>query len=119
MTPRRRIEYAVEGLLGNPDRGFILIARLDGASIGVAYVSRQWVLEHGGGAAWLEELYVSPEHRGGGIGRAMLLAVIRHARKIGCHAVDLEVERAHRRAEHLYERERFERLTRARFARIL
>lgn len=119
MTPRRKIEQAVRGMLERADRGFILIARLGASPVGVAYISRQWSLEHGGNSAWLDELYVMPEHRGRAIGLALLRAAMRTARRLKCRALDLEVDREHRRAEHLYARERFERLARARWVRIL
>jgi GNAT superfamily N-acetyltransferase len=103
-------------MLGEPRLGFILLAR-EGAAVGVAWVSTTWSLEHGGLTAWLEELYVVPERRSSGIGRALLLDVIERTRKLGCAAIDLEVDVEHARAEHLYQREGFSRLPRARWVR--
>jgi GNAT superfamily N-acetyltransferase len=87
--------------------------------VGVAYVSFQWSLEHGGKAAWLEELYVLPDLRGGGLGTALLQAALDQAREEECAAVDLEVDGDHRRAETLYRRHGFEPLERARWVRRL
>ena len=114
-TPRREIASAVAGMLAHPSRGFMLLATLGGSAIGVAYVSFIWTLEYGGRSAWLEELYVRPEHRGRGIGRRLLLAAIARARRQGCRAIDLEVDRRHPRASHLYDREGFVRLPRTRW----
>ncbi len=74
-----------------------------------------WTLEHGGRSAWLEELYVQPEYRGRGIGQKLLAAAINRAREEGCRAIDLEVDRGHPRASHLYDREGFVRLARTRW----
>jgi GNAT superfamily N-acetyltransferase len=116
FTPESEIASAVGGMLREGSRGFILLATLRGIPIGVAYVSFIWTLEHGGHSAWLEELYVVPEHRGRGTGRRLLLSAIRDARKHGCRALDLEVERRHPRAAPLYRREGFVRLDRSRWA---
>lgn len=110
---------AVEGVLYRPERGSLFVATMQGIIIGVAYLSFTWTLEHGGKTAWLEELYVVPEHRNGGIGRALLKAVRDHAVAQGCAAVDLEVDIAHQRVAHLYAREGFRRLDRTRWVRLL
>ena len=68
-------------------------------------------------AAWLEELYVVPEDRGQGVGEALLQAALDGVQARGCAAVDLEVDEAHQRAEHLYHRNGFVRLPRTRWVR--
>lgn len=110
---------AIDGVLQQPDWGRLLIATLDGNTIGFAALSFMWAYEHGGRAAWLEELYVEPSHRGRGIGRMLLRAAYQVAAESGAAAMDLEVEVSHRRAERLYEREGFLRLHRARWSRRL
>jgi RimJ/RimL family protein N-acetyltransferase len=74
-----------------------------------------WTFEHGGRVAWLDELYVVPERRSRGIGRAMVARALAAAREAGCRAVDLEVDADHERAEHLYARHGFRRLARTRW----
>ena len=116
-TPRARLARAVDGVLGDPQRGRLLVATIGGRAIGLAALSFVWPLEHGGRSAWLEELYVEPSHRGRGIGRALLRAACRVAARAGAAAVDLEVDAAHRRAARLYAREGFRPLPRARWVR--
>jgi len=113
------LEAAVDGVLSEPTRGFVLLARQRGEPIGVAYVSLVWTLEHGGRSAWLEEIYVIPERRGSGTGGDLLSAVLDHARTEGCAAVDLEVDADHARAAHLYERAGFRQHRRTRWVRRL
>src|SRR5437764_1390824 len=55
--------------------GFVLAA-FDPGPIGVAAISWEWSLERGGRQAWLEELYVTPDRRGEGVGRALLLQAV-------------------------------------------
>jgi GNAT superfamily N-acetyltransferase len=99
--------------------GLFLVARKGGEPIGVAAVAFSWTLEHAGKTAWLDELYVRPEHRGRGVGTALIERVIEEAQAQGCRAIDLEVEQAHRRAERLYARHGFQPLARSRWVRLL
>jgi GNAT superfamily N-acetyltransferase len=114
-----RLEGAVRGLLDVPRRGLVLAAYEDGRAIGVALMAHTWSIEHGGFCSWLDELYVVPERRNAGIGRALLLAALDAARSEGCCAVDLEVETDHARVESLYLREGFRLRSRRRFWRPL
>ncbi len=115
----KALANAVSGVLDAPGRGFFLVALHDGACIGVAYVSFIWALEHGGQAGWLEELYVVPEHRAGGIGNQLLEAVIAAALAAGCAALDLEIDRDHERVRSLYTRHGFTALPRSRVVKKL
>jgi len=121
--PTAPVDGALVGALEDPARATVLLA-FDGASdgaraIGVAYVAFTWTLEHGGRAAWLEELFVVPELRGKGVGGALLQAALDLARARGCHAIDLEVETDHARAANLYVRAGFRPHTRARYVKKL
>lgn len=116
--PPEALRAAVLGLLADPSRGAVLVA-YDPDPIGVAVLAYTWTLEHGGRVAWLDELFVAAHHRDRGVGRAMLRRALQIAAAAGCRAVDLEVDTEHERAEHLYEREGFRRLSRRRWARAV
>jgi ribosomal protein S18 acetylase RimI-like enzyme len=109
----------LDGLLGRPERGAVLVGVLDRRVVGMAVLSSMWTLEHGGPAVWLDELYVEPAHRGIGIGEALLTAASEEARALGAHTVDLEVDEEHARAAGLYARHGFVRLPRTRWVRRL
>jgi GNAT superfamily N-acetyltransferase len=113
------ISRAIEGVLREPSWGRILVATLAGTAVGFAALSFMWTYEHGGRAAWLDELYVEPAHRGGGIGQVLLRSVYQLAAECGAVALDLEVEATHRRVEQLYARQGFARLDRSRWSRPL
>jgi GNAT superfamily N-acetyltransferase len=110
---------AIDGVFADDRRGFFLLALRDAEDVGVAYVSSTWSVEHGGKSAWLEELYVLPQWRDQGVGTALLNSAIEEARLRGCASLDLEVESAHARAEHLYARHGFTRHSRARWVKHL
>ena len=62
----------------------VLIARVDDVPVGFALFFHTFstFLAHRG--LWLEDLFVYPEHRGAGIGKALLRAVAAVARDRGC-----------------------------------
>ena len=57
---------------GNTPTAFAHVAEVDGEIVGMAlwYVTFSTWLGRGG--IWLEDLFVSPEHRGSGLGKALL-----------------------------------------------
>ena len=111
------LEAAIREMITRDSLGIILVARDDDHVIGLAAIPFAWTLEHGGKSAWLDELYVLPEHRGAGVGGLLVDSVLVEAEKEGCIAVDLEVEAEHQRVEQLYARKGFRRLDRSRWVK--
>ena len=105
--------------VNEPACGFLLTARVDGQIVGVAYVATILSAEHCGIVAWLEELYVAPKHRGGGIGSGLVETVLERARELGAVAIDLEVDEAHRQVATLYQGFGFRPLKRSRWVKRL
>lgn len=114
-----RLEAAIRHMLAHQGLGFLLIATDSDRLIGFAAISFAWALEHSGKSAWLDELYVLPEHRGAGVGSDLVESAIIEAEKEGCLAIDLEVDMEHRRAENLYRRKGFQKLARSRWVKRL
>ena len=113
------LSRVLESVVADGARGFILLARDDLQILGIAYVATILSAEHCGLVAWLEELYVAPDHRSQGIGTALVTAILERSRKMDIVAIDLEVDAGHRRAESLYRRFGFRRLDRSRWVREL
>jgi GNAT superfamily N-acetyltransferase len=118
-TSPEALRRAIAAVFEHEHLGFFLVARDGGEIIGLAAISFAWTLEHGGKSAWLDELYVVAGRREEGVGGALLERVIRETRELGCQAIDLEVDAAHRRAERLYKRAGFRRLARARWVKLV
>jgi GNAT superfamily N-acetyltransferase len=119
VLTEQALQHATQGLIEDHALGRILTARLGGELVGIAVMSFLWTLEHGGPAAWLDEVYVEPSRRGEGIGRKLVEAAMQVARDSGCIALDLEVDAGHEAAERLYERMEFRRHRRVRWVRML
>ncbi len=109
------LRSAVRAVLADPSLGRFLLAERDGETIGLANLAYTFTLEVAGRAAWLDELYVRPEHRGHGIGARLLRKAIELARAEGCRSMELEVERGHERVVSLYRRHRFRARERSRW----
>lgn len=81
--------------------GVALLAEQNGQAVGFIFC----VLgDRGRKTAHVTDIYVRPEARGQGIGRALLGAVIEPAREAGLDHVSLEVMLRNTEARHLYER---------------
>ena len=63
---------------------------VDGDIVGFAVTTTSFGLEHGL-IAELEDLFVVPARRGGGVGRALIEDSVEWARSVGCHHVELVV----------------------------
>ncbi len=83
-----------------------VIDRGDGA-VGYAVLTFCFSLEIGGRIGFVDEIFIEPEHRGSGVGRATLESVVEEASQIGLRALHLEVSPGSR-AERLYDRAGFE-----------
>lgn len=118
-TSAERLEQVLENVVTDRARGFLLTAQGNGQIVGVAYVATIRSAEHCGLVAWLEELYVTPDHRCRGIGTALMTAVLERAREAGIVAVDLEIDAGHGRAAALYRRFGFRPLERSRWVKDL
>lgn len=81
-----------------PPTGCLLLAELDGTVVGCACMR-----EIGPGIGELKRMYVRPEQRGLGIGRALLAAVLDRAREAGYTCIRLDSVRFMREAHSLYQ----------------
>ena len=81
-----------------------LIAEMDGAPVGLVHYLFQrhgWRVED---VTYLQDLFVTPEVRGSGIGRALIEAVYAAADKAGCSTVYWMTEQDNEIGRRLYDR---------------
>ena len=93
---------ALQIILREPAFGRIYVARDDGKVIAMASLLNTVSTAEGGEAALFEDLVVRPEHRGRGIGAALLGFVIGEARKAGVRRITLLTDAENERAQALY-----------------
>jgi GNAT superfamily N-acetyltransferase len=87
------------------DGGAILVAVIAGEVVGVCQLMVFRHLQaHGGLCAELESVHVHPDHRGAGVGGALLREAIERARALGCYRVQLTSNAGRPDAHRFYER---------------
>ncbi len=70
--------------------GAVLVAELHGEVIGVCQlIVFRHLQSRGGRCAELESVHVHPDHRGSGVGRALVRDAVDRARALGCYRVQL------------------------------
>jgi ribosomal protein S18 acetylase RimI-like enzyme len=94
-------EAVVPGLAATPG-AFSLIARLEGEPVGLANCFTGFSTFAAYPLVNVHDLAVLPGYRGRGVGRALLRAVEREARRRGASKVTLEVLSGNERAKSLY-----------------
>jgi ribosomal protein S18 acetylase RimI-like enzyme len=97
---------ALARLLGDPTLGGVWVIEQAGAVIGYAVVTFGYDLEFGGRDAYLTEIWVDPEVRGGGAGADALELLAAEVGARGVHALHLQV-RTDNPALRLYQRAGF------------
>ena len=84
-------EAVRETLFGEDPAAWVHIAELDGAPVGFALWCRNYSTFLARPGIWLEDLYVVPEARGRGTGKALLATLARLATERGWGRVDWAV----------------------------
>jgi GNAT superfamily N-acetyltransferase len=84
--------------------GVVLVAVLAGDVVGLCQlIVFRHLQGHGGLCAELESVHVHPDHRGTGVGGALVREAIARARRLGCYRVQLTSNAARHEAHRFYE----------------
>jgi GNAT superfamily N-acetyltransferase len=85
--------------------GAVVVADLDGEVVGFCQlIVFRHLQARGGLCAEVESVHVHPDHRGTGVGAALMENVITRARRLGCYRVQLTSNNARSDAHRFYER---------------
>lgn len=101
--PRDRLDRGVRLLLADPSKGFYIVARVGGETVGQLMVTFEWSDWRAGTFWWVQSVYVDAEYRRTGIYRALYQRVLEMAKADGgvC-GVRLYVERHNAVAQKTY-----------------
>jgi GNAT superfamily N-acetyltransferase len=97
-------ELLAAGLFGERPYAEVLLAEEDGQAVGFALFFHNFSTFLGRPGIYLEDLFVLPEHRGGGIGRLLLVHLARLAVERGSGRLEWAVLDWNRDAIGFYER---------------
>ena len=90
-TTARDAQRVYERVSKSPELGVILVAEHDGTVCGFAYACSEWRSEYGGETMDLVEMFVEHSWRNRGVGRALLNALVDHARERGARRFTSQV----------------------------
>lgn len=99
---------AAAELIRDRNLGRLWVAVDGGRAVGYLALTLGFSLEYRGRDAFIDELYLEPEHRGRGLGREALALAEARCRELGVEALHLEVERHREPALGLYRGAGFE-----------
>jgi ribosomal protein S18 acetylase RimI-like enzyme len=98
------LRASVKLLIGRTDSEFWLGAPADGTPArGICQLRFRHCVWTAAEDCWLEDLFVSPEARRSGVGRALVQRALDRARERGCRRVELDTNEHNDRAIRLYE----------------
>jgi ribosomal protein S18 acetylase RimI-like enzyme len=100
--PADALERALQAVQRGEPLLRVWMIEADEHNAGYLALALGYSIEVGGLDAFVDELYVLPEQRGRGLGRAALAFVEREARALGVRRLCLEVEHHNLRAQALY-----------------
>ncbi len=98
------VRTAFRQFLGLPAFGRVWLLYTGPALVGYIVLTIGFSFEFHGHDAFIDELYIAPDHRRLGIGRQALAFLEQKAREMGVNAVHLEVDRGNDPALELYRR---------------
>ena len=97
------LSAGVAAVIAEPKRGFYLVAELEREVVGCLLITYEWSDWRNGDWWWFQSVYVHPDHRRGGVFRALYDEVERLARVRGdVVGLRLYVERDNTRAQKTY-----------------
>lgn len=94
-------------IIGDPEIGFVLVARQDGQIVGMVNLLFTISTALGERVALLEDMVVSPAGRGAGVGTKLLSEAISCARMQGCKRITLLTDRSNEFAQGFYAKQGF------------
>ncbi len=81
---------------------YMLVAKDEGNVLGFVNFTARKSIMHQGLSGLIDELIVSENSRGSGIGKRLILAVIDKCRELGCSEVEVSTEKSNAKARRFY-----------------
>ena len=110
QRPDFALANTLRGLIDHPDRGRIWMIEDRGQPAGYLAIAFGYSIELGGREAAIDEIFVTPDHRGKGLGSGALAEFLDWAGREQLVAIHLDVAPDNDGARRLYSRHGFESL---------
>jgi GNAT superfamily N-acetyltransferase len=102
--PDQGLLEMARSLIEDPEQGAMFIARDRGEAVGFATLGWKWSSLKGARIGYLEDIYVAPDARGGGIADALIEACAQRCRERGAPAMEWLTAPDNHRAQAVYAR---------------
>jgi ribosomal protein S18 acetylase RimI-like enzyme len=83
-------------------RSHFLVATAGGTAVGLIHFTTRQTVLHRSPSGMIDELIVTNEYQGKGIGRQLVLAAIERCRQLGCCEVEVSTEQTNLKARKFY-----------------
>jgi ribosomal protein S18 acetylase RimI-like enzyme len=83
-------------------RSHFLVAAAGGTSVGLIHITTRQTVLHRSPSGMIDELVVTAEYQGKGIGKQLVLAAIERCRQLGCCEVEVSTEQTNLEAREFY-----------------
>lgn len=94
-------------IIDSPEVGLIIVARQEGQVVGMVNLLYTVSTALGDRVALLEDMVVSPDARGSGVGSRLLEQAIQSAKSEGCKRITLLTDKTNESAQHFYQKHGF------------
>ncbi len=101
---REAAALSFQRLLANPQLGGAWLAAVGNQAAGYAPLTQRYCMDHGAFTAHIEDLYVKPSCRKGGVATALLTALVEDCGRRDCRSIQVEVGHGNVAAISLYRR---------------
>jgi GNAT superfamily N-acetyltransferase len=91
-------------MASDPQAGALFVAERDGALLGFAAMDWKWAATSGARVGHLEDLFVDPEERGGGIADSLIERCAEKCRELGLAKLGWVTATDNHRAQRVYDR---------------
>jgi GNAT superfamily N-acetyltransferase len=98
----REVASSIRALLGESPLGRVWLIEADAHPVGYVAMCFGYSIEFSGRDAFIDEMFVAPEHRAKGIGKAALSLVKSESASLGVKVLHLEVARTNKQARRVY-----------------
>lgn len=83
---------------------YLLVAEIKGVIVGFIHLATRRTVLHRGLSGFIDELVITRDYRGQGIGKQLISSAIEKCRQLGCCEVEVSAEKTNSKARGFYKR---------------
>lgn len=104
VLDKEKVTKGVTAAMLDDSKGIYWVAKFEGRTIGSLMITREWSDWNNEWYWWIQSVYVTPQHRGRGVYKAMYSKVKAMAADENVSQIRLYVDKTNQRAQRVYEK---------------